>query len=138
MKSEEIKKGLKEIKSFIISELKNEESNWYKHEGRDETEYKSKWLNITIPCDDHQVKRGKTITIYLKGTDSYSNPTYNLKCIGLSKIRFNWLIRYNVEIFIKNREEKQKMENLVGNWNNFLENNKSLNRDKKLEKILNK
>jgi|688.fasta_scaffold520318_3 hypothetical protein len=137
MKSEEIKKGLKEIKSFIISELKNEESNWYKHEGRDEIDYKSKWLNITIPCDDHQKNRGKNITISLRGTDSYSNPTYSLKDIGLSKMRFNWLLKYNVDFFIKNREKRQKSENLVSNWNNFLTKNKSLNRDKKLEKILN-
>lgn len=135
MKSEEIKKGLKEIKSFIISEIKNEESNWHKHEGRDETE-KSKWLNITIPCDD-QKNRGKNITISLRGTDSYSNPTYSLKDIGLSKMRFNWLLKYNVDFFIKNREKRQKSENLVSNWNNFLTKNKSLNRDKKLEKILN-
>ena len=138
MKSEEIKKGLKEIKSFIISEIKNEESNWYKHEVRDEIDYKSKWLNITIPCDDHQKNRDKTIIISLRGTDSYSNPTYSLKDIGLSKMRFNWLLKYNVDFFIKNREKRQKSENLVSNWNNFLTKNKSLNRDKKLEKILNK
>jgi hypothetical protein len=36
MKSEEIKKGLKEIKSFVISEIKNEESNWQKNSNRDE------------------------------------------------------------------------------------------------------
>jgi len=136
MKSEEIKKGLKEIKSFIISEIKNEESNWHKHESRDEIDYKSKWLNITIPCDDHQKNRDKTIIISLRGTDSYSNPTYSLKDIGLSKIRFNWLLKYNVDFFIKNREKRQKSENLVSNWNNFLTKNKSLNRDKKLEKLL--
>jgi hypothetical protein len=28
------------------------------------------------------------------------------------------------------------MENLVKNWNNFLDKNKSLNRDKKIDKIL--
>jgi hypothetical protein len=135
MKSEEIKKGLKEIKSFIISEIKNEESNWYKHESRDEINYKSKWLNITIPCDDHQKNRDKYITISLKGTDSYSDPTYSLKDIGLSKIRFNWIIK-DVDFFIKNREKRQKAENIVSTWNNFLTKNKSLNRDKKLEKIL--
>ena len=137
MKSEEIKKGLKEIKSFIISEIKNEESNWHKHEGRDEIEYKSKWLNITIPCDDHQKNRGKYISVSLRGNESYYSTSYSLKDIGLSRIRFNWLIKYNVDFFIKNREKRQKMENLVSNWNNFLTKNKSLNRDKKLEKILN-
>ena len=52
-------------------------------------------------------------------------------------MRFNWLLKYNVDFFIKNREKRQKSENLVSNWNNFLTKNKSLNRDKKLEKILN-
>jgi hypothetical protein len=69
------------------------------------------------------------------GTDSYSDPTYSLKDIGLSKIRFNWIIK-DVDFFIKNREKRQKAENIVSTWNNFLTKNKSLNRDKKLEKIL--
>ena len=129
MKSEEIKKGLKEIKSFIIDELKNEDSSWRKHEIRDSIEYNSKWLSITIPKNDK-------VEIELNSGDNYHRTKYNIKDIGLSKIRFNWLIKYNVEIFIKNKEERQKMENLVGNWNNFLDKNKSLNRDKKLEKIL--
>jgi hypothetical protein len=116
MKSDEIKKGLREIKSFVISEIKNEESNWQKNSNRDEIEYKSKWLNIKIPCDNY-------------------SSSYSLKDIGLSKIRFNWIIK-DVDFFIKNREKRQKMENIVNNWNNFLDKNKSLNRDKKLEKLL--
>lgn len=71
MKSDEIKKGLREIKSFVISEIKNEESNWQKNSNRDEIEYKSKWLNIKIPCDNYKKNKDKDITIYLRGTDSY-------------------------------------------------------------------
>jgi hypothetical protein len=134
MKSEEIKKGLKEIKSFVISEIKNEESNWVKHESRNEIEYKSKWLTITIP--DNEKNESKDISIYLSGSDSYYSTSYSLKDIGLSKIRFNYLINHNVDYFIRNREKRQKMENLVNGWNNFLNKNKSLNRDKKLDKIL--
>ena len=132
MKSEEIKKGLKEIKSFIISEIKNEESNWIRHESRNEIEYKSKWLTISIPGNE----KNKDISIYLSGSDSYYSTSYSLKDIGLSKIRFNYLINHNVDYFIRNREKRQKMENLVNGWNNFLNKNKSLNRDKKLDKIL--
>ena len=134
MKSEEIKKGLKEIKSFVISEIKNEESNWIRHESRNEIEYKSKWLTITIP--DNEKNESKDISIYLSGSDSYYSTSYSLKDIGLSKIRFNYLINHNVDYFIRNREKRQKMENLVNGWNNFLNKNKSLNRDKKLDKIL--
>ena len=132
MKSEEIKKGLKEIKSFIISEIKNEESNWRKYESRDGIEYKSEWLNITI----HEKNESKDISIYLSGSDSYYSTSYSLKDIGLSKIRFNYLINHNVDYFIRNREKRKKMENIVNGWNNFLNKNKSLNRDKKLDKIL--
>ena len=132
MKSEEIKKGLKEIKSFVISEIKNEESNWIRHESRNEIEYKSKWLTISIPGNE----KNKDISIYLSGSDSYYSTSYSLKDIGLSKIRFNYLINHNVNYFIRNREKRQKMENLVNGWNNFLNKNKSLNRDKKLDKIL--
>lgn len=129
MKSDEVKKGLKEIKSFIIDELKNEESSWKKSEPTSNLEYSSKWLSITIPNNDK-------VLIELNNSDSYYRIKYNIKDIGLSKMRFNWLIKYNVEKFIKNREERQKMENLVYHWNGFLTKNKSLNRDKKLEKIL--
>jgi hypothetical protein len=131
MKSDEIKKGLREIKSFIIDELKNEDSSWRKHEGRDSIEYNSKWLSITVP-------KNNKVEIELNNGDSYHRTKYNIKDIGLSKMRFNWLIKYNVEKFIKNREQRQKMESLVSGWNSFLTKNKSLNRDKKLEKILNK
>jgi hypothetical protein len=129
MKSDEVKKGLKEIKSFIIDELKNEDSSWKKSESTSNVEYSSKWLSITIPNNDK-------VLIELNNSDSYYRIKYNIKDIGLSKMRFNWLIKYNVEKFIKNREERQKMENLVYHWNGFLTKNKSLNRDKKLEKIL--
>ena len=129
MKSDEVKKGLKEIKSFIIDELKNEEYSWKKSESTSNVEYSSKWLSITIPNNDK-------VLIELNNSDSYYRIKYNIKDIGLSKMRFNWLIKYNVEKFIKNREERQKMENLVYHWNGFLTKNKSLNRDKKLEKIL--
>ncbi len=131
MKSDEIKKGLREIKSFIIDELKNEDSSWRKHEIRDSVDYNSRWLSITV-----NEKSGDVI-IQLNNGDSYRTK-YNIKDIGLSKMRFNWLIKYNVEKFIKNKEERQKMESLVSGWNSFLTKNKSLNRDKKLEKILNK
>ena len=130
MKSSEVKKGLREIKTFIIDELKNEDSSWRKHEIRDSIDYNSKWLSITVD------EKSGDVIIELNSGDNYHRTKYNIKDIGLSKIRFNWLIKYNVEVFIKNKEERQKMENLVGNWNNFLDKNKSLNRDKKLEKIL--
>ena len=131
MKSDEIKKGLREIKSFIIDELKNEDSNWRKSKDRDMTHYNSKWLEMSIYENGH-------VEIQLNNGDSYYRTKYNIKDIRLSKMRFNWLLNYNVEKFIKNREQRQKMEILVSSWNSFLTKNKSLNRDKKLEKILNK
>jgi len=133
MKSDEVKRGLKEIKSFIIDELKNEESSWTKSESTSNVEYSSKWLSIKVTEDR---ERNEKVEIELNNSDSYYRIKYNIKDIGLSKMRFNWLIKYNVDKFIKNREEMQKMENLVYHWNGFLTKNKSLNRDKKLEKIL--
>lgn len=131
MNNDEIKRGLRDIKSFIISEMKNEDSNWRRHEGRDELEYKSKWLIITIP-----LKGDRDIGIWLSGSNSYYSSSYTLKDVGLSKMRFNWILKHNIDFFIKNREKREKMENMVSNWNSFITKNKSLNRDKKLEKIL--
>lgn len=129
MKSDEIKKGLIEIKSFIIDELKNEDSKWRKSLERDLVNYNSRWLDISIYKNGH-------VEIQLNSGDSYYRAKYSIKDIGLSKMRFNWLIKYNVDKFIKNREQRQKMENIVSSWNSFLTKNKSLNRDKKIEKIL--
>ena len=131
MKSDEIKKGLKEIKSFIISEMKNEDANWRKLSNEILTNYYSKWLDISV------FKNGN-VEINLNNSGSYYITRYNIKDIGLSKIRFNWLMKFYVEKFIKNKEEREKMEIMVSNWNSFLDKNKSLNRNKKLEEILNK
>lgn len=131
MKSDEIKKGLKEIKSFVISEMKNEDSNWRKLSNEILTNYYSKWLDISV------FKNGN-VEINLNNSGLYYITRYNIKDIGLSKIRFNWLMKFYVEKFIKNKEEREKMEIMVSNWNSFLDKNKSLNRDKKLEEILNK
>ena len=131
MKSDEIKKGLKEIKSFIISEMKNEDSNWRKLSNEILTNYYSKWLDISV------FKNGN-VEINLNNSGLYYITRYNIKDIGLSKMRFNWLMKFYVEKFIKNKEEREKMEIMVSNWNSFLDKNKSLNRDKKLEEILNK
>ena len=131
MKSDEIKKGLKEIKSFIISEMKNEDANWRKLSNEILTNYYSKWLDISV------FKNGN-VEINLNNSGLYYITRYNIKDIGLSKIRFNWLMKFYVEKFIKNKEEREKMEIMVSNWNSFLDKNKSLNRDKKLEEILNK
>ena len=131
MKSDEIKKGLKEIKSFVISEMKNEDSNWRKLSNEILTNYYSKWLDISV------FKNGN-VEINLNNSGSYYITRYNIKDIGLSKMRFNWLMKFYVEKFIKNKEEREKMEIMVSNWNSFLDKNKSLNRNKKLEEILNK
>ena len=131
MKSDEIKKGLREIKSFIINEMKNEDSNWRKLSNEILTNYYSKWLDISV------FKNGN-VEINLNNSGSYYITRYNIKDIGLSKMRFNWLMKFYVEKFIKNKEEREKMEIMVSNWNSFLDKNKSLNRDKKLEEILNK
>ena len=131
MKSDEIKKGLKEIKSFIISEMKNEDANWRKLSNEILTNYYSKWLDISV-------SKNGNVEINLNNSGLYYITRYNIKDIGLSKIRFNWLMKFYVEKFIKNKEEREKMEIMVSNWNSFLDKNKSLNRDKKLEEILNK
>ena len=131
MKSDEIKKGLKEIKSFIISEMKNEDANWRKLSNEILTNYYSKWLDISV-------SKNGNVEINLNNSGLYYITRYNIKDIGLSKIRFNWLMKFYVEKFIKNKEEREKMEIIVSNWNSFLDKNKSLNRNKKLEEILNK
>jgi hypothetical protein len=66
------------------------------------------------------------------GSDEYR---YELKDIGISKIRFYFLLRY-VKGFCKRREELQKKEMLAYRWESFLKRNKVLNRDRKIDEIL--
>ena len=128
-------KSLSQLKRFIVKEMKSQSADWSETKiqpsyGPDQKGFKSEYLKILKKIkrnnDDDDDDRPY---IYLcDGRDEYK---YELKDIGLSKIRFYFLLQY-VKRFCKRREEIQKKERLAVHWESFLKRNKVLDRDRKL------
>ena len=132
-------KSLSQLKRFIVKEMKSQSADWSETKiqpsyGPDQKGFKSEYLKILKKIkrnnDDDDDDRPY---IYLcDGRDEYK---YELKDIGLSKIRFYFLLQY-VKRFCKRREEIQKKERLAVHWESFLKRNKVLDRDRKIDEIL--
>ena len=132
-------KSLSQLKRFIVKEMKSQSADWSETKiqpsyGPDQKGFKSEYLKIL-----KKIKRNndddddRPYYIYLcDGRDEYK---YELKDIGLSKIRFYFLLQY-VKRFCKRREEIQKKERLAVHWESFLKRNKVLDRDRKIDEIL--
>ena len=133
----ETEKSLSQLKRFIIREMKSQSADWsetrvqnYTYE---EKGFKSEYIKVLKEVKKKNDSEDKPYRIYLgDGSDEYR---YELKDIGISKIRFYFLLRY-VKGFCKRREELQKKEMLAYRWESFLKRNKVLNRDRKIDEIL--
>ena len=117
---------IKDLRRFIIKEIVSSESQW-STEGRKEY-YATKYVSIKRGFEDdswHFKLNG--------GPDKF----HSFKSIGLNKY-----IIYILFIFIKRNinksTEMRKNDGLKNEWNNFLNNNKDINRDNKINKIINK
>lgn len=125
-----IEKNLKDIKKFVISEIKRESARWIEHTSYG---YSSEWLTIKIDRGNN----GSPDEVYLilKTRNDYSNCKFKLKEIGLSKIRFNYITNRYIKKFIKNQSIFERKESISLQWDQFISENKDLNRDRKLEEI---
>ena len=133
-------KSLLQLKRFIVKEMKSQSADWSETKiqpsyGPDQKGFKSEYLKILkkIKRNNDDDDDNRPYYIYLcDGREEYK---YELKDIGLSKIRFYFLLQY-VKRFCKRREEIQKKERLVVHWESFLKRNKVLDRDRKIDEIL--
>ena len=108
---------LAQLKRFIVREMKSPSADWsetrvqnYTYE---EKGFKSEYIKVLKEVKRNDDVEGKPYRIYLgDGSDEYR---YELKDIGISKIRFYFLLRY-VKGFCKRREELQKKEMLAYRW----------------------
>ena len=132
-------KSLSQLKRFIVREMKNQSADWEKIKiqpsyGPDQKGFKSEYLKILKEIKrNNDADDNRPYYIYLcDGRDEYK---YELKDIGLSKIRFYFLLQY-VKRFCKRRDELQKKERLAVHWESFLKRNKVLDRDRKIDEIL--
>lgn len=114
-------KTLKEIKSFIIDIMKSEDFTRYESYGN--ITYTSKNLSIDIAKD--------TISFTLR-----RKFTVTLDQIKLSLLRFN-ILMIRVKYSSKREKKRREEEALKHNWELFLDKNKDLKRDKRINQIIN-
>ena len=132
------KNSLSQLKRFIVKEMKSQSADWIESNvqrmySNDQRGFKSEYLKILKDVKKNNDSDDNTYYIYLcDGREEYR---YELKDIGISKIRFYFLLQY-VKIFCKRRDELQKKERLAVHWESFLKRNKVLNRDRKIDEIL--
>ena len=135
----ETEKSLSQLKRFIVREMKNQSADWAKTKiqpsyGPDQKGFKSEYLKILKEIKrNNDADDNRPYYIYL--CDGRDECKYELKDIGLSKIRFYFLLQY-VKRFCKRRDELQKKERLAVHWEGFLKRNKVLDRDRKIDEIL--
>jgi hypothetical protein len=116
----------KEIKQFVISQMK--EADWTMEKYKESTKYQSKHLNISV---------GSQIEFSIIIPSGYSQNDLKLtrKELGINYFHFRWLLRIvkkSCKLVDKRRREKE----IVRNWNKFLERNKDLKRENKINQVL--
>jgi len=119
---------LKEIKEFVISQMK--EADWEADPSRDLRKYVSKYLDIKIPSTEK-----KTFTIKVPSGYSSSNLIITRKELGLNLFHFWYLMRY-VKKSCKNVEKRRRDREISNQWNRFLEKNKDLKRNNRINQVL--
>ena len=129
MKKKDINKSLNEMKKFIISEMKRESANWDKYEYDEEKVFKSEYIKISI------IKNVGKLTKFFVSFNNNVRELHSLKYIGISNIRFYFLLRNVIRLSNRNAEIKRKIDVSYA-WEKFLSRNKDLNRDRKLDDIL--
>ena len=116
--------ALKELRKFVIKEIINKNSQW-STEGRKEY-YSTKYVSIKKNFDTGlwQFKLNG-------GVDKF----FDFNSIGINKY-----FVYILFLFIKRNINKQtnirKNESLLNSWNSFLNSNKEIKRDNKINKII--
>jgi len=121
----------KEIKQFVITQMK--ESEWGLEKLNIINQYKSKHLNI-----EHDTTISQKVTFSIKIPTGYSGLKeikLTRKELGISYLQYRFLL-----ISVKkscNLVDKRKRESEIDrHWKKFLENNKELKRDNKINQVL--
>jgi hypothetical protein len=124
MSIRDMESTLRELRKFLIKEIINKNSEW-STEGRKEY-YMTKYVSIKKNFD--------TGLWQFKLNGGYDK-FFDFKSIGINKY-----FVYILFLFIKRNINKQtnirKNESLLNSWNSFLNSNKEIKRDNKINKII--
>ena len=115
---------IKELRRFIVKEIISSESQW-STEGRSNY-YSNKYVSI---------KKNFDTGLWQFNLSSSDSKFYDFKSIGINKF-FLKILFFFINRSITKQANIRKNENLLNSWNVFLKNNKEINRDSKIEKII--
>lgn len=116
----------KEIKQFVISQMK--EADWSMEKYRDSTRYNSKHLNISV---------GSKVEFSIIIPSGYSQNEFRMTRdeLDFNFFHFFWIlkrVKKSCQLVDKRLREKE----ISRNWNKFLEKNKDLKRDNRINQVL--
>lgn len=120
----------KEIKDFVISQMC--EADWEFEKYNDIKKYTSKHIDIRLKSDISQ-----KLSFVLKIPSGYSitELTLSRKELGINYFQFRWLLR-SVKKSCKLADKRRRDAEISRNWKKFLDKNKDLKRDNKINQVL--
>ena len=118
----------KEIEQFVITQMK--EADWEVEKFNSFNEYKSKHINI-----QHDTTISQKVTFSIKIPSGYSNLKLSRKELGINYFRYRFLLK-NVKRSCSLVDKRRREAEISHNWKRFLEKNKDLNRDNKINQII--
>lgn len=119
-----------EIKQFVITQMK--EADWEVEKFNNFNEYKSKHINIQ---HDTTISQGVTFSIKIPTGYSFEMLKLSRKELGINYFRYRFLLK-NVKRSCSLVDKRRREAEISYNWKKFLEKNKDLNRDNKINQII--
>jgi hypothetical protein len=120
----------KEIKQFVITQMK--EADWELEFLNNSNEYKSKHINIQ---HDTTISQKVTFSIKIPSGYSYENLKLSRKELGINYFYFRWLLG-SVKKSCSLVDKRKREQEISRNWKKFLERNKDLKRDNRINQVL--
>ena len=120
----------KEIEQFVITQMK--EADWEVEKFNDFNEYRSRHINIQ---HDTTISQKVTFSIKIPSGYSYENLKLSRKELGINYFRYRFLLK-NVKRSCSLVDKRRREAEISRNWKRFLEKNKDLNRDNKINQII--
>jgi hypothetical protein len=117
--------AIKDLRKFIIKEIVSFEDHKWSTEGRKEY-YTTNYVSIKKSFEDDN---------WCFRLNGGGDKFYTFKSIGINKYVLYFLFIF-IKRNIKRSLEMRKNDGLKNEWNRFLDDNKDIHRDEKIDKII--